>query len=687
MATDMEVIGGCVDSNETAFHAKDDVNVIYDDMIISAETMLYDRNKTTIDIFGNIRLNRASDYFIFGETLHINTKEKTKYFQPLFLHEKKNNLWFSAEKAVSKGGIYELHDAIVSSCNPADPQWKITYSSGSYNSDDKWVNLYNIVVYAGDIPFFYFPYFAFPTDTTRRSGILYPTIGDSSTEGLFYEQPYYIVVSDQIDMEFRFQTRSERGDGVFTNIRFVDSQTSKGEIKLGYFQEKNEDQKTFGWTNKEHYGIDIDYDRTHLIDSWIGNNITDKFFMDINLYNDIDYVTLQANKNTINQSSTFLTSRMNYMITGESHYMGIYAKYFYDTTAETTVNTLQELPKFQYHKYVDTLWFDNLSYSIDYKTTVRSRINLVNAYENVITTPVVYATSFFDDYINLSLTEDITLSNINFNQTDNNKSFEGGNYATISQTLNINTDMMKKYENNTHAIKFGASYLFPGAEDKTGFYENKEGQFDDKRCTSGELCEFVQGSIDQVDKTVNIELTQYIFDKHGKEFLYHKVSQPILVEDNTTYGVLENEIRLKLGDHITLYNDLFYDMRTDNFDKISSNLAYKSSGFSSNVSHLFQNQPLINKESDYYTFNMKYRSGGGYTYNVKYMYDNILETARNMVAGIKMKKRCWSYGIEFSERIIPTSSASLTERYLSLSVNLLPIAGISYQRQLSSESE
>ena len=686
-STELEVMSGCIDSNSTKIHARDDVNVFYENMMISAQSMSYDQNRSTIDFDGNIRINKASDYFLFGDTLHINTQEKTKHFQPIFLHEKKNNLWFSAKEAVAKGGVYNLHDAIVSSCNPVNPQWKISYSSGIYDTDDKWVDLYNIVVYAGDIPFFYLPYFAFSTDTTRRSGLLIPTFGISETEGVVFEQPYYLAVSDQLDMEFRFQTRSERGDGIFTNIRFVDGKQSKGAIKLGYFKETNEDNDTFGWTNKEHFGVDIDYDRTHVIDDWFGPSVTDKFFTDINLYNDIDYVNLQAKKNVITDTSTILTSRVNYMITGESHYLGIYGKYFFDTTADTTAETLQELPKFQYHKYVDTLGLDNLSYSIDYKTTSRSRAKYANAYENVITAPIVYSTAIFGDYINISLTEDITISNINFHQTDNNNSFEAGNYASSSQTLTMNTDLMKKYENTTHAIRFGASYLFPGEERKSGFYENKEGQFDDQECIVGELCEFVQGSIDQVDKAVNVELTQYLFDKSGKEWFYHKVSQPISVEDNTTYGTMENEIRIKLTDNTTLYNNAFYNMQTDEFDKVSSSLSYNGNGVTSALTHLFQNQPEIGKESDYYTFKLKYKTGGNYTYTAEYAYDNLLKTSRNMVAGINMKKRCWSYEIQFSERIIPTSSASLTEQYLSLRVSLLPIAGIGYQHQLSSKSE
>ncbi len=685
-ATDLELICGSVDSNGSVVSAQDDVNVFYDELLVSSSSMKYDRNSSIIDFEGDIRLTKGSEFFIAGERLQINTQEQTKSFEPLFLHQKQSNLWFSATSAKARGPVYELEDAIVSSCNPLKPEWKISYSSGQYDTEQKWVDLYNIVFYAGDVPFFYLPYFAFSTDTTRRSGFLIPTLGISATEGIVYEQPYYIAVDNSWDMEIRVQKRTDRGEGLFTDIRFVDSATSKGKIAMGYFHELNDDNETFGWSNKEHFGIDIDYDGTHYIDSWFKGDVTDKLFTDIQLYNDVDYVSLQSRKDTLIDTSTFLTSRINYMIYGESNYLGLYTKYFYDMTADTTTNTLQELPQMQYHKYVDNLFWDSLSYSFDYTTTARKRVNNVNAYENVFTAPVVFSTALFGDYLNISLSEDISLSNINFHQTDGNTSFEEGNFFNVSQTLRVNTDVMKKYEENIHAIRFGASYLFPGTESKSGFYENKEGQFDDETCTTGELCEFVQGSIEPVDKKVDVEFIQYLFDAKGQEWFYHKVAQPITIEDNTTFGSLENEIRIKLTDNVTLYNDTFYDMQTDKFAKVSSSLSYNGRGLTTSLGHLFQDQPQINRFSDYYTFRLKYNSGK-YTYILEHAYDNLLKEGRNSIVGLKMKKRCWSYELQFSERVIPTSSASLTDQYLSFRINLIPIAGVGYQHELSSEQK
>jgi lipopolysaccharide assembly outer membrane protein LptD (OstA) len=42
------------------------------------------------------------------------------------------------------------------------------------------MQMYNARLYAGSVPVFYLPYFAYPTDTTRRTGLLRPTFGFSS---------------------------------------------------------------------------------------------------------------------------------------------------------------------------------------------------------------------------------------------------------------------------------------------------------------------------------------------------------------------------------------------------------------------------------------------------------------------------------------------------------------------------
>ena len=57
-----------------------------------------------------------------------------------------------------------------------------------------WFNMYNARLYIYDIPVFYTPYFGYSLDTTRQTGLLMPSVGISSDEGFYYEQPFKLEV-------------------------------------------------------------------------------------------------------------------------------------------------------------------------------------------------------------------------------------------------------------------------------------------------------------------------------------------------------------------------------------------------------------------------------------------------------------------------------------------------------------
>ena len=677
-ASEVELLSGEAYVDGPILKATGDVVVFYDDMMIHAKNMSYDRDQKLLDMWGDVYIMKGALYYAMGERLHIDIEHKIRNYKPLFLHEKKNFMWLSAPLARSHDGVYELKDALVSSCNPNNPEWRMGYSTGRYDSNKKWVDLYNMVLYAGDIPFLYLPYFGFTTDTTRTTGFLRPSVGWSELEGFFYEQPFYIVVSDQMDIELRYQSRSRRGEAFYTDIRFVDSPSSKGKISLGYFKEQNSNQAELGWVNDEHYGAEVDYARTHLIDRFLGEGDKDQIYMDINLYNDIDYVNLQLQNGERPNTSNIITSKINYALSGDRQYLGVYAKYFIDTVKLSNAQTLQELPNVQYHKYIDTFLLDHLTYSIDYANTYRYRPTLANANEDLVTVPISYTLPLFNNYINLSLNENIAMSSISFSNTGDSR-FDSGDYVSSSQELVLDTDLIKRYKNMIHTFRTGLSYETPGFEYKSGFYENSYGQFDEEVCSVGDLCEFAQGSINPIESKVSFNFIQYFYDLNGKEWLYHKVSQPYYVDRNQSAGILENEFRVQFDNHITVYNDTFVNVNQSRIDKSSSSIGYNGLDVKTVLTHLYQNQPEISKESDYYTFSLDYRPNSRYTWYGAYAYDNRIGSSRNWKIGVKMKKRCWSYELRYSENIVPTSNDSITNRFIYMSVELIPIAGVDYE--------
>ncbi len=104
---------------------------------------------------------------------------------PVFLMDNSSNIWSNSKEANKDKDLITLENSILSSCDCIDPIWSIRSSSSDYDTEAMWMNTYNPRLYIKNVPVFYLPYFGFPTDTTRRTGLLLPTMGYSSSEGFF----------------------------------------------------------------------------------------------------------------------------------------------------------------------------------------------------------------------------------------------------------------------------------------------------------------------------------------------------------------------------------------------------------------------------------------------------------------------------------------------------------------------
>src|SRR3546814_9428409 len=51
----------------------------------------------------------------------------------------------------------------------------------------------------GKVPVLYVPWFPFPIDNRRRTGLLYPGIGSSGRNGFDYRQPIYLNLAPNYD--------------------------------------------------------------------------------------------------------------------------------------------------------------------------------------------------------------------------------------------------------------------------------------------------------------------------------------------------------------------------------------------------------------------------------------------------------------------------------------------------------
>jgi len=342
----VEIYATTMKSKGNIVEASGGVNVIYREYFLSADSAIYDRETGDLELFDNIRVTQGFEYKILGSYAKLNIAKKERLFKPFYMLEKTSKVWMSADEGKTKDDDVEVQSGSVSGCDPHNPLWEMEFSSSDYNSKTKWLNLYNTRLYIYDILVLYTPYFGYSLDTTRRTGLLMPMFGISNSEGFYYEQPLYIAEYDGWDIEIKPQLRTSRGAGAYANFRFVDSPISKGEFKLGYFNESSEYLQTHDLENEFHRGFNFKYDNSDFLNQWLGTNFKGQsgLYANISSMSDVDYINLSSNDSTEQSTATQILSRINMFYNSQDNYFGTYFKYYEDLSVKSNEDTLQKLP-------------------------------------------------------------------------------------------------------------------------------------------------------------------------------------------------------------------------------------------------------------------------------------------------------------------------------------------------------
>jgi LPS-assembly protein len=662
-----------------------EVVVTYEDYYLRADRATYDKNSGELELFDNIRINQGKHYKLLGDYARLNITKKERSFKPFFMLEKESKVWISADEGCANDKDFSIKNGMISGCNPNDPLWKMHFSSSTYNSDTKWLNIYNARIYIYDILLFYTPYFGYSLDTTRRTGLLPPSVGTSSQEGFYYEQPIYIAEQNWWDLELKPQIRTNRGYGGYSTFRFVDSKISKGEFTTGFFREYDKYSQIHNLANNKHYGYNFFYNNNDFINQWFGTNFKGQsgIYMDLNSMNDVDYINLSTNDTTTNVTSKQVLSRTNIFYNNEKNYFGAYFKYYKDLTKENNDDTIQKLPTFQYHRYLDTLFQNHLIYNFDVKTHNIFRTEGKRAIQTDLNVPLTLQKSFFDEYLNTSYTAYLYTQYSRFGGDEEipTAPYENGYFARYYHVLSASTDLTRAFDTLTHTMSFATRYIVGGSESKNGYYKNNEDFCSDPNNRNNPKCDFY--NIENIEERLELNFTQYLYDTSGDEIFYHKLSQVISYgQEQDRIGELENEMQIKINKYIHLYNNMFYNFDKSKFSKIYNQISFKTNKLDIHISHLYKNSFLqktatYSPITNYITSSATYNYDSHYSYNMRFDYDLDTSLRKSVEVGFLYKKRCWDFGLKYLENNRPvltdTGSTSIYDRYLYFTLNLKPI--------------
>ncbi|QOY55029.1 LPS-assembly protein LptD [Candidatus Sulfurimonas marisnigri] len=679
----VEVYATKMDTKDNVVKAYGEVIVVYKESHLSAQRAVYDRNSGELELFGNIRATQGSDIKLLGDYAKLNIANKERTFKPFYMSEQTSNVWLSGSKSYAKDDNIEITSGVMSGCNPSNPLWKMEFTSSEYNTNTMWLSLYNARLYIYDIPVFYTPYFGYSLDTTRRTGVLPPIFGYSNNEGFYYEQSLFIAEQNWWDLELKPQIRNQRGSGIYSTFRFVDSKVSKGSLVTGYFKEKENYFLENNLANETHYGFNFNYDNSDFINEWFSAKLKGQsgIYVDINDMNDVEYINLSTSDTTLTSTATQVISRINIFYNNDTDYFGAYFKYYKDLTQESNEKTIQNLPSFQYHSYLSTLLKEHLLYNLDVKTNNYSRSVGKSAIQTDINIPITLQASLFDEYINISYKSYLYAQHTGFKgeeEIPTSDEYNNGLYARNSHSLSVSSQLTRAYDKFTHVVDFGSQYIVGGTETRDGYYEDQKDYCSQNIHKSEDICEFY--NISDIEENLNLFFSQYVYSDDGQQIIYHRLSQNISYEDaNGGVGELENELEYKITDSINFYNNMFYNYNERDVSKNFNKMSFHGYGFNIALSHMYKNSFLPGAtKTNYMTSSLKYDYNKHYSYNFRYDYDLQEDYKKSMEIGFLYKKRCWDFGLRYVENNRPILdqngvSDSIYDRYIYLTIALKPI--------------
>ena len=652
----LQLVAKDVDTKNNIITAVGDVVAYSPTYYLSSDKMVYDKDREILELFDNVLIIKDNKIQTQSNYAYVDMKNDIINQDPVFLMDNSSNIWSNSKEANKDKDLITLENSILSSCDCIDPIWSIRSSSSDYDTEAIWMNTYNPRLYIKNVPVFYLPYFGFPTDTTRRTGLLLPTMGYSSSEGFLYSQPIFIAPADDYDIELIPQIRTQRGYGSYANFRYADSPDSMLNVKTGYFKEFDNYRSKEQLENSEHYGLDIDYERKNIFAK--NKEHQDGVFTSIRYLNDIEYITLKEEDDYNLGTDKKIESKVNYFYNTPEYYGGVYGKYYIDASKKSNANTLQELPQVQFHSYNKELFLENLIYSIDTKAQNFTRKEGLNAKIYDITVPISYTKNILDDYMYLGVENRTILTQYDYsNSLYNNLRYEDATLIQNRTSFIVGTDLIKPYSDYIHTLNLNASYDIPENLRKDGDLYNitvKENQ----PLKYDELSVFPTL---QEQKTIKLSLNQSIYDKENlKQFINHKMSQSILYNsvDEPKFQDLDNYVKIN-HDYGSLSGKVVYNMDDNKVveGSFDNSLSYENLTFSAGYYYTKKTNNEFNTRDDLESYRLSTSYKLAKDYSIKYYenYDLQEKTRNRQGIGLNIDDSCWNLDLLLEKEITPRS--------------------------------
>jgi LPS-assembly protein len=263
-----QVVARQVDSSsQSLYHLSGDVQLRRADQQLQADSIDYNDSTTDYDARGNVRYQEAGQ-LMAGSHMRGNTQASRGIADDVryqMLDARGNGVAKQGQMLDAQHTRYAM--ATYSTCDVGHHVWEFRGKSITINKDTGVGVARDATLRVGKVPFLYLPYFTFPVDHRRKSGFLFPTIGNTTRSGFEISTPYYLNLAPNYDATLDPRIYSLRGPMLAGEFRYL-LPGSSGQLNVQYVPNDHGDSDGLAKTQgKARYLIDFS-DTTRLWKGW-----------------------------------------------------------------------------------------------------------------------------------------------------------------------------------------------------------------------------------------------------------------------------------------------------------------------------------------------------------------------------------------------------------------------------------
>lgn len=258
-----------------------DVLIDQQGRMVRADKVMIDQSQTYAQAQGNVQLAQQG-LIAQSDEIKYNLKDQTGQLDNSFYISEENRAHGHAnkiERVTPSQVVFE--DATYTTCAPElKPTWQIKAEEIKLDQDTGRGTTRNTRLYIKDVPVLAVPYFNFPIDDRRTTGLLNPSFGYSSEAGFQIGAPVYLNLAPHYDATVTPIFYSSRGLMLNGEFRYLTENFGQGRIFGGYLPS---DRK---YNKEDRKDLHI-FHRWDISPQW-STNVEYNYVSDKDFFNDLD---------------------------------------------------------------------------------------------------------------------------------------------------------------------------------------------------------------------------------------------------------------------------------------------------------------------------------------------------------------------------------------------------------------